>query len=136
MRANGIFLRLRSSRWRRALALVAAYALVLQTLLLGLAGATQAARAADGAAGSIICLTHEGLATPAPTNLPDAHIDCGGHCILCAGGLHAVALAPSGASLGPVRATGQVLRWDRPDWLVSAPFDNPVAQPRGPPLAA
>jgi hypothetical protein len=118
------------------LALVAAYALVLQTLLLGMVGASQAARAADGTADYVICLTHEGTATPAPSNVPDEYSGCSGHCILCAGGVHTVALPPLGAPLGLVSATGEVVRWQRPDWLVSAPFDNPVAQPRGPPLAA
>lgn len=136
MRARDMSLRRRSGRWRPALALVAAYALVLQTLLLGMVGATQAARAADGTADSIICLTHEGLATPAPSNVPDAHTGCGEHCVLCAGGLHAVTLPLLGASLGLVSVTGEAVRWHRPDWLAPAPSDNPVAQPRGPPLAA
>lgn len=136
MRARDISLRRRSGRWRPALALVAAYALVLQTLLLGMAGAAQAARAVDGTADSIICLTHDGLATPAPSNVPDAHTGCGEHCVLCAGGLHAVGLPPLGASLGRVIATGEAVRWHRPDWLAPAPSVDPVAHPRGPPLAA
>jgi hypothetical protein len=137
MRGNDIPLRRRSGRWRPVLALVAAYALVLQMLLLGAVGATQAAHAAGGTvADTIICLTHEGLATPAPSDAPDEHSGCATHCVLCAGGLHAAALPPLGASLGLVSATGEVVRWHRPDWLVSGPFHNSVAQPRGPPLAA
>jgi len=136
MRAHDKPLRRRSTKpWRPALALVAIYALVLQTLLLSVVGAAQAARAAGGAADAVICLTHEGAA-PAPSNAPDEHSGCAAHCILCAGGVHAAAVPPLGISLGLVSVTGEVLRWHRPDWPVSAPFDNPVAQPRGPPLAA
>jgi len=136
MRAHDKPLRRRSTKpWRPVLALVAIYALVLQTLLLSVVGAAQAARAAGGAADAVICLTHEGVA-PAPSNAPDEHSGCAAHCILCAGGVHAAAVPPLGISLGLVSVTGEVLRWHRPDWPVSAPFDNPVAQPRGPPLAA
>ena len=116
------------------LAFVAIYALVLQTLLLGVAGAAQAARAAGGAADSVVCLTHAGVA-PAPSNTPDENSGCATHCILCAGGL-AVAVPALGTSLGLLSATGEVVRWHRPDWPLSTPFDNPVAQPRGPPLVA
>jgi hypothetical protein len=118
------------------LALVAAYALVLQTLLLGTVGVSQAARAADSTPDFVICLTHEGVATPVPSNVPDEHSGCAAHCVLCTGGVHAVALPPLGASLDLVGATGEAQRWQRPDWRVSALFKNPVAQPRGPPLAA
>jgi hypothetical protein len=136
MRAHDKPLRRRSTKpWRPALALVAIYALVAQTLLLGVVGASQAARAAGGTPHAIICLTHESVA-PAPSNAPDEHSDCAAHCILCAGGVHAAAVPPLGISLDLVSAAGEVVRWHRPEWLVSAPFDNPVAQPRGPPLAA
>jgi hypothetical protein len=136
MRTTGIRVRRPSNKpWKPALALVAIYALMLQTLLLGVMGASQAARAAGGAADAVICLTHEGVA-PAPSNAPDEHFSCAAHCILCAGGVHAAAVPPLGISLDLVSAAGEVVRWHRPDWLVSAPFDNPVSQPRGPPLAA
>jgi hypothetical protein len=139
MGTHDIPLQRRSSRpWRPVVALVAAYALVLQALLLGVVVASQAARAADGTADRIICLTHEGVAAPAPSDPsdgPNQHSDCAANCLLCAEGIHAVALAPPGNSLSPVSA-GETLRWHRPEWLVSALFDNPVAQPRGPPLAA
>ena len=115
------------------LAFVAIYALVLQTLLSGVAAASQAARAAGGA-DSVICLTHEGTAAPAPSNAPDENSGCATHCVLCAG-VHAT-LPALGTSLGLVSATGEVVRWRRPDWPLSTPFDNRVAQPRGPPLAA
>jgi hypothetical protein len=118
------------------LALVAGYALAIQTLLLGVVGASQAARATDGTADYIICLAHEGVAKPAPSDVPDQHSECAANCILCAGAVHTVALPPLGASLGLVSATGEVLRWHRPDWQISVLFDSPVVQPRGPPLAA
>jgi hypothetical protein len=128
-------LRCRSGRpWKPVFAIIAAYALVLQTLLLGIAGASQAARSAEGS--FPICLTHEGPATPAPSDVPNRHSDCTAICVLCAGAVNAVALPPLGASLRFVSAAGDVVRWRRPEWVVLAPFDNPVAQPRGPPLAA
>jgi hypothetical protein len=117
------------------LALVAAYALVIQTLLSGVVGAAQAARATDRTADYIICLAHDDVAKSAPSGVPDQHSECAANCILCAG-VVTVALLPLGASLGLVSATGEVLRWHRPDWQISAPFDSPVVQPRGPPLAA
>ena len=68
--------KVRGGRVRRSVvALVAAYALVIQSLLAGILGTTVAARAATGEVlpGYTLCLTHNDDGTPAPSDNPVEH---------------------------------------------------------------
>jgi hypothetical protein len=123
---------------RSVVALVAAYALVIQSLLAGILGTTVAARAAIGEAlpGYTLCLTHNEDGTPAPSDNPAEHSDCMAHCLACASGGAALMPAPAAAPSGPVEFAGHAIAWAARDWRIPSPLPNPVARPRGPPLAA
>jgi len=109
---------------RASAAIIAAYALVMQALLGGVLSAKAAI--ADP---FVICLNAE-----APAD-HTSHTSPHDHCVLCAVAAHA-APAPQAVALDATRAKAAALIWHAPDWLAPVPCKNPVAQPRGPPLAA
>ena len=111
---------------RASAAIIAAYALVMQALF----GAVLSAKAAS-ADPFVICVNAEDGAPADHTTHPSQH----DHCVLCAVAVHA-APTPQGVALDTTRAKGEMLTWQAPDWLAPTRFWNPVAQPRGPPLAA
>jgi hypothetical protein len=119
-------------------AIVAAYALVIQSLLVGILGTTVAARAATGeiVPGYALCLTHNEDTAPAPSDNPVEHSSCMAHCLAWVSGSAALMPAPAAAPSGPVDFAGYAILWAARDWLVPSPVSNPVARPRGPPLAA
>ncbi|MGZ5876565.1 MAG: hypothetical protein ACXWKP_31285 [Bradyrhizobium sp.] len=119
-------------------ALVAAYALVIQSLLAGILGTTVAARAASGEAlpGYALCLTHNEDSAPAPSDNPVEHSSCMAHCLAWVSGGQALVPAPAAAPFGPVDFASHVILWAARDRRIPSPVANLVAQPRGPPLAA
>lgn len=123
---------------RSAIAIVAAYALVIQSLLAGILGATVAVRAATGEAlpGYTLCLTHNEDGTPAPSDNPVEHSDCMAHCLAWVSGGQALLPAPAAAPFGPVEFAGHAILWAARDWRIPSPIPNPIARPRGPPRAA
>lgn len=124
--------------WRPVIAIVAAYALIIQSLLIGILGASIAARAAGGDSlpGFELCLSHGADTANSPADAPERHSDCTAHCLLCVAGGLKVALAPASVSLGPVHGAAVAIRWEARDWQTLPAFHDPVARPRGPPLAA
>jgi hypothetical protein len=129
----------RGGRVRRSVvAIVAAYALVIQSLLAGILGTTVAARAATGEAlpGYTLCLTHSEDSAPAPSDNPVEHSSCMAYCLACASGSAALMPTPTAAPFGPVEFAGHAILWAARDWRIPSPLPNPVARPRGPPLAA
>jgi hypothetical protein len=139
MRWAGTNSKVRGGRVRRSVvALVAAYALVIQGLLVGILGTTAAARATTGEAlpGYALCLTHNEDGTPAPSDNPVEHSDCMAHCLAWVSGGDALMPAPAAAPSGPVDFAGHTIVWAARDWRIPSPLQNPLARPRGPPLAA
>jgi hypothetical protein len=131
--------KVRGGRVRRsAVAIVAAYALVIQGLLAGILGATVTARAASGEAmpGYTLCLTHNEDGTPAPSDNPVEHSSCMAHCLAWVSGGQTLVPAPAAAPSGEVEFAGHAILWAARDWRIPSPIPNPVTRPRGPPRAA
>jgi hypothetical protein len=137
MRRPGTISRLRGRLWRPVVGIVAAYALVVQSLLIGILGATLAARAAgaDALPGYELCLSHDAGTANSPDN-PAEHSNCTAHCLLCIAGGQKVVLAPANVPLGRIGVAVISIRWEAYDWRNPPAFCNPVARQRGPPLAA
>ena len=129
--------RLRGRLWRPVVGIVAACALVVQSLLIGILGATLAARAAgsDVLPGYELCLSHDADTANAPGN-PAEHSNCTEHCLLCVAGGQKVLLAPASVSLGRIGIAAGAVRWEAYDWRNPPGVHNPVARQRGPPFAA
>src|SRR5437763_1624042 len=113
MRRPGTISRLRGRLWRRVVGIVAVYALVVQSLLIGILGATVAARAAGGDAlpGYELCLAH----TADTANTPDGpaeHSNCTEHCLLGVAGGQKAVLAPANVSLGRIGVTAGAVPWE------------------------
>jgi hypothetical protein len=139
MRWAGTNSKMRGGRVRRSVvALVAAYALVIQSLLAGILGTTAAARATTGEAlpGYTLCLTHNEDSTPAPSDSPVEHSSCMAHCLAWVSGGQALMPAPAAALSGRADFAGHAIAWAARDWRIPSPIPNPVTRPRGPPLAA
>jgi hypothetical protein len=124
-------------RWS-AVALIAVYALVIQSLLAGILGTTAAARAATGEVlpGFALCLTHNEDGAPAPSDDPADRSDCMAHCLAWVCGSVALMPAPAATPFGVVEFAGDAIAWVARDWRIPSPLPNPVARPRGPPRAA
>jgi hypothetical protein len=111
---------------RASAAIIAAYALVMQALL----GGVLSAKAASVDPFAICVSVEDGAPADHTTHAPQHD-----HCVLCSVAVHA-APAPQGVALDATRAKAGALIWRAPDWLAPVPFRNPIARPRGPPLAA
>jgi hypothetical protein len=120
---------------RRWVAILAAYALVLQALLAGLGAGTAAAAPAPvlDAFGGVICAT-DGAGGHEVPGVPPAHhrdLDCLAHCALALGAALPAATAPALAAplawhlAAPLRP--------RPAAVPGAPAIGPLG-PRGPPV--
>ena|SRR5579872_5282748 len=120
-------------RWRSPLAIVVAYAVAAQSLLIVLGGFGFAARAADSAPAFELCLHDAQAPAGQPSGSPN-HAGCT-HCLLCFAGAHHAVLAAAPA------VHGIVVAGRRQAWLAgatgAAPLDRyGIANPRGPPLEA
>jgi hypothetical protein len=139
MRGANTNCKVRGGRVRRSVvALVAAYALVIQSLLSGTLGATTAARATTGEAlpEYALCLTHNEDGGPAPSDNPVEHSSCMAHCLARVSGSAALMPAPTATPFGLVEFPGDTILWVARDWRIPSPIQNPVGRPRGPPLTA
>jgi hypothetical protein len=117
--------------WRRLVSWVAVYALVLQSILVGMAG-VRAAAAPDGIAGFELC-QHSPDGGGTDTGIPGPHsLD---HCKFCLSIAHAVAPAPRALPRVTFRV---VLTLAQPahDSDIPAPPALFYEPPRGPPIAA
>jgi hypothetical protein len=110
-----------------------AYALIINALLAGVAGAEWVAQAAAGLVGEH-CLTDARAAglDPAPAGQPDDSSHCA-FCTLAAGGPAVLPSAPPAAVIAPPRASA--LRGSSDHDLVHRP-GHPGKLPRGPPQQA
>jgi hypothetical protein len=122
---------------RSVIAILAAYALIIESLLVGMVGATVAARAASGTAppGHELCLRQADDTAPVPSDIPVDHSSCTAHCLACVAGGHAFALVLRTVSLDQLSIAADAVQWAAPDGPVSWPVRNLNARPRGPPLA-
>ncbi len=126
----------RNSRrcWRTLIAVVVAYAVAVQSLLIALGGFALAAPASDAPAAFELCL-HDGGAAPAlPAGAP-THVPCT-HCIFCfAGANHAVLGSPTAPVHSAHFAIVQI-RWTADRYCPPRISDHSIASPRGPPPRA
>jgi hypothetical protein len=115
------------SALRSALSILAIYALVIQSVLIGVV-ASETLRLAG--ADAVICITHDD--GRAAQDAPADHSGCM-QCSLCAAAHFNVALHD--VPLGGVSAKGNAMSWRGAAWRAAVLFESQSAQPRGPPLA-
>lgn len=119
--------------WRRLVSLIAIYAFVLQSIVVGMATVPGAA-AADGVAGFEIC-QHSLDAADTGSGAPGQHPFDEAHCKFCLSIAHAMAPAPRPL---PRAAFDVIIALSLPahDIDVPAPPELSNEQPRGPPYEA
>jgi len=118
--------------------MVAAYALIVESLLVGILGATVVARAASEGApsGFELCLSHNEDTAPAPSDIPIEHSSCLAHCLASVAGGQTPMLTPAAVPLIQVDCAGSAISWVAHDWQIPSRDWSLVSRPRGPPLAA
>jgi hypothetical protein len=116
---------------------VIAFALVIQSVLLGLSGSSLALadRSDHGSTGFELCLHRADGSVPSSTDTPGGYPDNCDHCKYCAlAGQLLAALAPSLLSFAIFDSSKSV--WRVADWRDEICAEYPSQRPRGPPLAA
>jgi hypothetical protein len=126
--------RIRSSRFGRPLiAVIAAYAVVAQTLLIVAAGLTLAANAANTPQALELCHHDASGAPSTPAGVP-GQSGCN-HCIFCFGSHHALAAPPTALSQR-VDVDIAAVPWALARSATPHLSAYAIAKPRGPPLQA
>jgi len=123
--------------WRRLTGAVVIYALILQSLLFGFAGAPTAALASvDGFPAFELCQHGPNGAPVSPADLPGHHGDT--HCIFCfAGANHFLGQGPLPLALSrQADLKAEKTWWPADNQRVSILSKYSIARPRGPPLSA
>jgi hypothetical protein len=119
--------------WRAVIAAAAAYALVLNLILAGLAGAGAVANAAGTSGDFELCLSHSGGSDPSSPAVPEKGAF---HCVLCVTAQHAPVLQALSFTSVAFEASSAIVF---PSGAASAPtalFRDPGRPPTGPPLTA
>jgi hypothetical protein len=120
--------------WRTLVAVVVAYAVAVQSLLIALGGFALAAPASDALAAFELCL-HDGGTAPALPDGGPTHSPCT-HCMFCfAGANHAVTGSPP-ALIHRVHFGIVEISWARERHSPPRVADHSIASPRGPPPRA
>jgi hypothetical protein len=125
-------------RSRQLTSCVIAFALVIQSVLLGLSGISLALadRPDDGLAGFELCVHNADGGVPSSTDTPIGHSDPGAHCKFCAlAGLQLFA-APHPSLLPFALSDSSGVVWPAANWRDELSAQYPSQLPRGPPLAA
>jgi hypothetical protein len=123
---------------RQLTSCVIAFALIIQSVLLGLSGSflASADRSDDGLAGLEFCLHNADGSVPSSNDTPSGNPDSYSHCKYCAlAGLQLF------AALDPLLlpfaiSDSSKLVWPAADWRDEISAEYPSQRPRGPPLAA
>jgi hypothetical protein len=121
--------------WRQLTRCIVGYALVLQGLLLSLAGVTTtfADHAGDGLPGFELCVNGAGDDAPAVPDLPEGNPHGSIHCDDCVlVALQHLAALPSSFILFANPSLGEI-RWHVADWRDAISVEYPSQRPRGPP---
>ncbi len=119
---------------RALIALVTAYAIAVQGLLLSLGGPSLIAQAYAASPGVILC-HQDGQDGPAlPADAPD-HLGCS-HCILCFPAAHQALTALASVAVAHRAAEATSLSWALPNRRASPRAAHTLAEPRGPPASA
>ena len=120
--------------WRPLAAIVAAYAVAIQSLLVAVAGFALPADAGESTPAFELCLHDASDAPELPASKPDLS-GCT-HCIFCfAGGHDALIGTPPGA-FHRVHVTAVVEPWLSETHSIRPPARHVIASPRGPPPGA
>jgi hypothetical protein len=121
--------------WRQLTSCIVGYALVLQGLLLSLAGVTTAFadHASDGLPGFEVCITSAGGDSADVPDLPEGNSHGSIHCNDCVlAALQHLAAPPSSFTLFIV-ANAREIRWHIADWRDAISVEYRSQRPRGPP---
>jgi hypothetical protein len=122
--------------WRPLVSCLIAYALVLQTILVGIASASLsvADQGNDGAAGFELCL-HNVDDVGTPDELPNGHSEDDPHCIYCILAALQFLGAPIPSLLTFAFVSSFKLHLPIADWRDAVSAEYRSQRPRGPPLA-
>ena len=121
--------------WRQLTSCIVGYALVLQGLLLSLAGVTTAFadHASDGLPGFEVCITSAGGDSADVPDLPEGNSHGSIHCDDCVlAGLQHLAAPPSSFILFANVNLGEI-SWHVADWRDAISVEYRSQRPRGPP---
>jgi hypothetical protein len=118
--------------WRRAVSAVAAYALVLQSLIFGLAAVGDLA--GQGALGFELCLNGSQDGAPSPAGAPGHHDD--NHCVFCSVGAHHCLGSPPQSAFHRLRIEVAAIWSPVDNWRPQTFDQHSNVQARGPPLGA
>ena len=117
--------------WRRAVGVVLIYAVVIQSLFLGLAGVAASASTNDGLPAFELCLNGHQDSPLSPADLPGST-----HCIFCFAGTHFASAPPPLVSFQRINLEVGDAWWPLENWRLPDFYEYSSAQPRGPPLDA
>jgi hypothetical protein len=117
--------------WRRAVGAVLIYAVVVQSLFLGLAGVAASASTGDGLPAFELCLNGHQDSPLSPADLPGST-----HCIFCFAGTHFASAPPPLVSFQRINLEVGDAWWPLENWRLPDFYEYSSAQPRGPPLDA
>jgi hypothetical protein len=120
--------------WQSLLSVIVAYAVAIQSLLIGVAGLSMPANAGENAAAFELCLHDTSGVPELPASKPDLS-DCT-HCIFCfAGDLDAV-IGTAPALFHRINVAVVVVPWRGDSSGPKLPTRYTIASPRGPPVSA
>jgi hypothetical protein len=117
--------------WRRAVGAVLIYAVVIQSLFLGLAGVAASASTGDGLPAFELCLNGHQDSPLSPAAPPGST-----HCIFCFAGTHFASGPPPLVSFQRINLEVGDAWWPLDNWRLPDFYEYSSAQPRGPPLDA
>jgi len=120
--------------WRTLLSVVVAYAVAVQSLLIGVAGFSLSADASQNAPAFELCLHDTSGAPEAPAGNPDRS-GCT-HCIFCFAGAHHAVIGAAPAVFHRVYVAMAVVPWLGGASGLRRLTRYAIANPRGPPLDA
>jgi hypothetical protein len=119
---------------RRVIVWIAAYALVLQTVLAPLLATPKQMGGTDGVQLFALCLSGHAAVSPASTDIPVGNNDLDIHCKLCVQGEPTFAGTPNLGTGWTAATTSTLLRWGVTDNPVAVLADLIGEHARGPPL--
>ncbi|HEY6258421.1 MAG TPA: DUF2946 domain-containing protein [Xanthobacteraceae bacterium] len=122
------------SGWRRAVGVVAIYALIFQSLFFGLAAVPVAVGALDDQGLPVfeLCLNGSQDGPPSPADLPGHHDD--NHCVFCSLNTHHCLGSPPPSAFDRLYLDVATAWLPAEDWRLPAFHEHSNAQARGPPL--
>jgi hypothetical protein len=128
--SGGIGVRL----WRSLLSVAVAYAVAIQSLMIGIGGFSLPAEASQNGPAFELCLHDTSDAPTLPADKPD--LSSCTHCVFCFAGAHHAVVGAAPAFFGRVELATVVIPWLGNERSVALIIRHTIANPRGPPVVA